>query len=120
MRSGKHILEPLTPSSTDETPAMPPAAERRAASGMLDDALSACAALASRLAVLAESLTDPAGAITDVPPDVIPEDGRRDATSSTALLWSGSFARLENSLRRLSSAIDDYRELLRIEAQANA
>ena len=52
-------MEPLTPSPTDESPATPPAAERRAASGELDDALSACAALASRLAVL-DSLPDPA------------------------------------------------------------
>jgi multidrug resistance protein MdtO len=74
----------------------------------------------SRLAVLAESLTDPTGAITGSGLNIVPDDGQRDAAASTAALWSGSFARLEDSLRRLSSAIGDYRELLRIEAQANA
>jgi diguanylate cyclase (GGDEF)-like protein len=49
-------LGSLAPSSPDDTPAAPPAAERRAA-GALDEALAACAALTARLAAL-PSATD--------------------------------------------------------------
>jgi diguanylate cyclase (GGDEF)-like protein len=53
-------LKPLAPPSPDESPAPPPAAERRATGGdSLAEALAACAALAPRLVALA-LLADPA------------------------------------------------------------
>ena len=45
-------MEPIAPTPSDDAAATPPAAERRAAPDVLDDALAAGAALASRLAAL--------------------------------------------------------------------
>ena len=50
-------MEPLAPIPSDDAAAVPPAAERRAPDGALDEALATAAALASRLAALA-SLPD--------------------------------------------------------------